>query len=203
MVLPVTGSVRGLLGQPALCSVISPNASSPELPQHEMPVGLALPDSDHVCSPPAYLACLLHTPPLPSQGALAFRGPTGSFSGRISVHFWMYVGTAVGDGASAQVANVSLNLRSVQVAHCPSVIQSNHAHEPTEISYPYRAIPAAPHRFSAFIHRSMCPPAPTAPTIGESRIQRGILINLTIPLPEQCNILLNLIRPEGARRPYP
>ncbi|GAX75119.1 hypothetical protein CEUSTIGMA_g2563.t1 [Chlamydomonas eustigma] len=56
-----------------------------------------------------------------SGGALAFRGPSGSVSGRLSVHFWMYVGYAGTDGSGSQVADINLNLRSDQGEGCEPV----------------------------------------------------------------------------------
>ena len=113
MVLPVSRNVRGLLGQSALCAVISPNASAHPGPGQFYVYAYFLAQASMAS---VSLTMVAPPPSLPSQGALAFRGPAGSFSGRISVHFWMYVGATGSNGASAQVANVNLNLRSVQVS---------------------------------------------------------------------------------------
>eukprot|EP00798_Chlamydomonas_sp_ICE-L_P027615 gene27615-7252_t len=41
-------------------------------------------------------------------GAIAMQGPKGSFKGRISLHFWIYVGVAGTDGKTASVPDIDI-----------------------------------------------------------------------------------------------
>ena len=163
MVLPISRNVRGLLGQPALCAVISPNASA---------------------RPGSFMSmhCFLLRYPLPSVSSLtmALAGSPG-LPWSHGIVLWAYLcplldvrwhhrrQRSLGTGRQCQPEPPLCSGES-SIKHWGRGGRQFCNIHTRSVTLARREMAAVPPRSTASARRSLCPLALTAPTIGEDTI---------------------------------